>query len=61
MDLKNNICHCEGCEHSVDVVCEFVRGDERVEKICGLTTKQAVECMTGFKSHRKTQRTEEEA
>lgn len=55
MDLKNNSCHCEGCENSVDVVCEFVRGDERVEKICGLTTKQAVECMTGFKSHRKDQ------
>ena len=59
MDLKNNSYHCEGCEHSVDVICEFLRGDEHVKKICGLTTKQAVECMTGFKSHRKNQRDEE--
>lgn len=59
MDLKNNTCHCEGCEHSVDVVCEVLGGDEWVKRTCGLTIKQAVECMSGFKSHRKDQSDEE--
>lgn len=59
MDLKNNSCHCEGCEYSVELVCKVIGGDEWVERTCELTVKQAVECMTGVKSHRKNQGDEE--
>ena len=60
MDLKNNRLWCEGCTHHVDVVCQFLRGDECVERICELTTKEAVECISGSKSHREIQVEEEE-
>ena len=46
MDLKNNQEHCDGCLNGRPIVSE-----NGIHRICCLTTRQAVECMSGKKNH----------